>query len=121
MDVSKYLKPVKTKADYKRALKTIDELWSAKPNTPEGNALEVVTILVEAYEKEHYPIAPPSPIEAIRFRMEQGGLRRVDLAPFLGGRNRVTEILNGRRRLTVKMIKQLYEGLGIPPESLLGY
>lgn len=120
MDISEHLKPVKTKADYKKALKTIDKLWNAKPNTPEGDVLEVLTILVEAYENEHYPIAPPSPIEAIRFRMEQGGLRKVDLAPFLGGRNRVTEILNGRRNLTAKMIKQLYEGLGIPPESLLG-
>ena len=120
MDIGTHVKSIKTKADYERTLRIIDDIWNAKPNTPEGNLLEVLSILVEVYENEHYPIAPPSPIEAIRFRMEQGGLRKVDLAPFLGGRNRVTEILKGQRNLTVKMIKRLHEGLGIPAESLLG-
>lgn len=114
------VKPIKSEEDYQATLRMIEELWDAEPNTPESDLLEILSTLVEAYENEHSPILPPNPIEAIRYRMEQLGLKKVDLAPFLGGRNRVTEILQGKRNLTVSMIRKLYEGLDIPPESLLG-
>ena len=80
MNIAKHIKPIKTPEDYEAALKTIEELWDAKPNTLESDLLEVLTVLVEAYENEHYPILPPQPIDAILFRMEQLGLRKVDLA-----------------------------------------
>lgn len=113
------IKPIKNKKNYEDTLKRIDDLWSAKKNTPEGDELDVLTTLVEAYEENNYKIVPPDPVEAIKFRMEQMGLNNSDLIPILGGRNRVSEILNRKRKLTVKMIKSLNQELNIPAESLI--
>lgn len=113
------IKPIKTEKDLDSALKRIERLWNAKPNSKEADELEILSVLVEAYENEHYMILPPDPVEAIKFRMEQQGLKRSDVAPILGGANRVTEVLNRTRRLTVKMIKALHEQLDIPFESLI--
>ena len=113
------IKPVKNMKDYNKALKEIDKLWNAKPNTPEGDMLEVLITLVEAYEGKKYKIEPPDPIEAIKFRMEQLGLRQSDLADVLGGRNRVSEILNRKRNLTANMMRQLHKKFNVPAESLL--
>lgn len=113
------IKPIKSKKNYEDTLKRIDDLWSAKKNTTEGDELDVLTTLVEAYEENNYKIVPPDPVEAIKFRMEQMGLNNSDLIPILGGRNRVSEILNRKRKLTVKMIKSLNQELNIPAESLI--
>lgn len=113
------IKPIKTERDYRTALKEIERLWDAKPNTPKGDRLEVLVTLVEAYERKHYKIEPPDPVEAIKFRMEQLGLKASDLAKILGGRSRVSEILNRKRKLTVDMMRSLRKRLDIPAESLL--
>ncbi len=113
------IKPVKTKTDYRAALKEIESLMSAKLNTPQGQRLDVLATLVEAYEAKHYPLDLPDPVEAIKFRMEQKGLTPKDLTPMVGRLNRVYEILNRTRPLTLKMIWQLHKGLGIPAESLI--
>lgn len=113
------IKPIKSDKDYKAALARIDELWDAEPNTRKGDELAVLAILVETYEGEKYRILPPDPIEAIKFRMEQTGLKKTDLAPYLGGRNRSTEILNRRRSLSVRMMRSLHNDLHIPAASLL--
>ncbi|APP09221.1 DNA-binding protein (plasmid) [Vibrio harveyi] len=113
------VKPIKTVDDNRAALARIEQLWDAEPNTPEGDELEVLATLVEAFEDAHYPIAPPDPIEAIKFRMEQQGLEDKDLVPFLGTRSRVTEVLKRQRRLTINMIRKLHEGLRIPLDSLV--
>ncbi len=114
------IKPIKTERDYQNALKQIEKLWDAKPNTAKGDRLEVLVTLVEAYEEKHYKIEPPDAIEAIKFRMEQLGLKQSDLAKYLGGRSRASEILNRKRKLTVDMMRSLRKHLDIPPESLLG-
>ncbi len=111
--------PIKTKKDYEQALEAIDKLWDAKPNTKEGDMLDVLATLVEAYEQTHYPIFPPDPVEAIMFRMDQLGLKKGDLAKFFGGANRVSEVLHRKRKLTLKMIKTLHDQLKIPYESLI--
>ncbi len=113
------LKPIRTKADYKAALKTISSLLDAPEGSREAGMLEVLSVLVEAYEEDHHPIAPPDPIEAIKFRMEQEGLTRRDLEPYLGSRARVSEVLNRKRPLSVEMIRRLNTGLGIPAEILI--
>jgi HTH-type transcriptional regulator/antitoxin HigA len=113
------VKPIKTERDYQRALKEIDKLWDAKQNTPKGDRLEVLVTLVEAYEGRHYKVDPPDPIEAIKFRMERLELKPSDLAHILGGRSRVSEILNKKRKLTVEMMRSLRKHLAIPAESLL--
>jgi HTH-type transcriptional regulator/antitoxin HigA len=113
------IKPIRTENEYKEALTQIDAIFDALPGTPEGDLLDVLTILVEAYEEEHYPITPPDPIEAIEFHMERLGLTRRDLEPYIGSRARVSEILNRRRPLTLAMIRRLQDGLGIPAEILL--
>ena len=113
------IKPIKTERDYQKALKEIERLWDAKPNTPKGDRLEVLVTLVEAYEQKHYMVEPPDPIEAIKFRMEQLGLKSSDLAKILGGRSRASEILNRKRKLTVDMMRSLRKRLDIPAESLL--
>lgn len=113
------LKPIKTKKDYEAALKKIESLFNAKPNTPIGDMLEVLTTLVEAYEQKHYKIDPPDPIEAIKFRMEQLGLKQSDLSKAMGGKNRVSEILNKKRELTADMMRNLHKQFNIPAESLL--
>jgi HTH-type transcriptional regulator/antitoxin HigA len=113
------LKPIKTKAAYKETLKEISGLLNAPPGSSEADMLEVLSILVEAYEDEHHPIDPPDPIEAIKFRVEQQGLTRRDLEPYLGSRARVSEVLNRKRPLSVEMIRRLHNGLGIPAEVLI--
>ena len=113
------IKPIKTERDYQTALKEIERLWSAKRNTPKGDRLEVLVTLVEAYEQKHYKVEPPDPVEAIKFRMEQLGLKASDLAKILGGRSRVSEVLNRKRKLTVDMMRSLRKRLDIPAESLL--
>ena len=113
------IKPIKTKADHRAALKEIETLMMAKANTPEGERLDVLVTLVEAYERKHYPIDPPDPIEAIKFEMERRGLTVKDLVPMIGGTNRIYEILNRKRPLSLKMIWRLHKTLGIPAESLI--
>jgi HTH-type transcriptional regulator/antitoxin HigA len=113
------IKPIKTERDYRKALKEIENLWNAKPNTSMGDRLDVLVTLVEAYEQKYYKFDPPDPIEAIKFRMEQLDLKPSDLAKILGGRSRVSEVLNKKRKLTVKMMRSLRKHLAIPAESLL--
>ena len=113
------IKPIKTDADYQAALKEIETLMMAEPDTPEGEKLDVLVTLVEAYEQKHYPLDLPDPVEAIKFEMEQKGLTVKDLEPMIGKSNRVYEILNHKRSLTLKMIWRLHEQLGIPAESLI--
>lgn len=113
------IKPIKTEEDYKAALARIEVLWDAEPNTKKGDELSVLAILVENFESEKFKILPPDPIEAIKFRMEQTGLKKTDLARYLGGRNRSTEILNRKRGLSVRMMRVLHSKLHIPAESLL--
>ena len=113
------IKPIKTKADHRAALKEIETLMMAKANTPKGERLDVLVTLVEAYERKHYPIDPPDPIEAIKFEMERRGLTVKDLVPMIGGTNRIYEILNRKRPLSLKMIWRLHKTLGIPAESLI--
>lgn len=111
--------PIKTKADYKRALAEIEALWNAEPNTPEGDRLDILATQVNAYEALHYPIGSLDPIEAILFHMEQQGLTRRDLEPLIGSRARVSEVFNRKRPLTLAMIRQLSAALAIPPEILI--
>ena len=113
------IRPVKTEADYQATLKEIESLMSAEANTPEGDHLDVLVTLVEAYERVHYPIDVPDPVEAIKFRMEQQGLTVDDLVPVIGRKNRVYEILARKRPLTLRMIEGLHETFSIPAESLL--
>jgi len=112
------IKPIKTEQDYTNALNKIESLMDAKPNTAQIDELEVLTILVEAYEEQHYKIEAPDPIEAIRFRMEQEGLKQKDLVTIVGSKSRVSEILNKKRKLTIEMIRNLHSQLHIPIESL---
>lgn len=113
------IKPIKTDADYRAALKEIESLMTAEPDTPEGEKLDVMVTLIEAYEVRHFPMDLPDPVEAIKFEMERRGLGVKDLEPMIGKSNRVYEILNHKRSLTLKMIWKLHEGLGIPAESLI--
>ena len=113
------VKPIKTKKDYETVLNKIEELLDAKPNTNDGDLLDVLTTLVEAYEQKHFKIAPPDPVEAIKFRMEQLGLKQSDIADVIGGKNRASEILNRKRELTAKMMRDLHRKFDIPAESLL--
>ena len=111
--------PIKTQRDYRRVLKEIEGLMRAKRSTPEGDRLDVLVTLVEAWESKHFPLDLPDAVEAIKYQMEQSGLEPRDLVPFIGSRNRVHEVLNRKRPLTLKMIRRLHEGLGIPAESLI--
>ena len=115
MDVA----PIKSKRDYRRALKVIEGLMGAKRGTPEGDRLDVLVTLVEAWEAKHYPMDLPDPVEAIKYHMESRGLEPKDLVPYIGSRNRVYEVLNRKRPLTLKMVWRLHTGLGIPAESLI--
>jgi len=115
----KNLKPIKTEADYQAALAEIERLWGSGAGTPQGDRLDILATLVDAYENVHFPMDPPDPIEAIKFRMEQQGLDRKDLADILGSRTRVAEVLNRRRGLSIKMIRRLHEKLGISVEVLI--
>ena len=113
------LKPIRTKADYERALSEVEHLWGAKLGTREGDRLDVLATLIDAYEAEHYSIDPPDPVEAIKFRMEQQGLSRKDLEPLIGTRTRVAEVLNRKRSLSISMIRRLHKHLGISAEVLI--
>ncbi|WP_375551363.1 type II toxin-antitoxin system HigA family antitoxin [Rhodophyticola porphyridii] len=113
------LKPIRSEADYDAALEEVERLWGAKSGTPEGDRLDVLATLIEVYEAKQYPMDPPDPIEAIRFRMEQQGLTRKDLEPMIGPRNRVADVLNRKRGLSIDMIRQLHEQLGISAEVLI--
>lgn len=115
MDVA----PIKTKRDHRRTLKEIEGLMDAKRGTPEGDRLDVLVTLVEAWEAKRYPIDLPDPVAAIKYHMEQQGLAPKDLVPYIGSRNRVYEVLNRKRPLTLKMVWRLHSGLGIPAESLI--
>lgn len=114
------IKPIKNKWDYRRVMQEIDSLMEAKANTPQGDRLDILVTLAEAWEQKHHAIEAPRPIEAIRFAMEQRGLSRRDLEPFIGSRARVAEVLNRKRSLTLPMIRRLHKGLGIPAEVLIG-
>jgi len=113
------LKPIRSEADYETALAEVAQLWGAKSGTPAGDRLDVLATLIDAYEAEHHPIDPPDPVEAIKFRMEQQGLSRRDLEPFIGTRTRVAEVLNRKRSLSIGMIRRLHQGLGISAEVLI--
>ncbi len=113
------IKPIKSEADYDAALKEVEKLFEAKPNTPDSDRLEVLTALVEAYEDKRYSIPAPDPIEAIEYYMESRDLSRRDLEEYLGSRARVSEILNRQRPLSLEMIRSLNQGLGIPAEVLI--
>jgi HTH-type transcriptional regulator / antitoxin HigA len=114
-------KVIKTETEYEAALAEIENLMDLDPDpgTPEADQLELLALLVEDYESKRFEIAPPDAIEAIKFRMEQQGLIQRDLVPYIGSRSRVSEVLNGKRTLTLPMIRALHEGLGIPLESLI--
>jgi len=113
------IRPIKTEKDYKTSIHRIEVLWGAKKDTPKGDELDLLVTLVESYEMKHYPIAPPDPVDAIKFRMEQMGMTKADMVQYIGSQSRVSEILNRRRKLTLGMIKSLYKGLKIPAEILL--
>jgi HTH-type transcriptional regulator / antitoxin HigA len=113
------IKPIRSKADYRAALKEIEGLMSAQSGTAQGERLDVLATLVEAYEKKHFPMDLPDAVEAIKFRMEQSGLSPKDLVPMIGQLNRVYEVLNRKRPLTLRMIWRLHRELGIPAESLI--
>ena len=112
-------KPIKTEADYKAALARADEIFDAKPGTPEGEELESLVTLIEHYEDTVFPIDLPDPITAIKFRMAQQGLKEKDLVPYIGNESKVSDVLSGKRPLSVDMIQKLVNGLGIPAEVLL--
>lgn len=113
------IRPVKTRADHRAALKAIETLMTARPGTPDGDRLDVLTTLVERYEEQVDTIEPPDPIDALHYHMESRGLTRRDLEPFIGSRARVAEVLNRRRALTIEMIRRLHEGLGISADVLI--
>jgi HTH-type transcriptional regulator/antitoxin HigA len=113
------IKPIRTRRDYAAALVEVKRLWGAKSKTREGDRLDVLATLIDAYEAEHYPMDPPDPIEAIKFRMEQQGLTRRDLEPLIGTRTRVAEVLNRKRGLSIEMIRRLHRKLGISADVLI--
>ena len=113
------LRPIRSKADYEAALAEAERLWGAGIGTPEGDRLDVLATLIDLYEAKKFPIDPPDPVEAILFRMEQQGLTRKDLEPMIGPRNRVADVLNRKRGLSIEMIRQLHNGLGIAAEVLI--
>ncbi len=113
------IKPIRSQEDLAAALTRVEQLWGAEIGSAEGDELEILVLLIEKYEEEHYPIPPSDPIEAIKFRMEQQGLTPRDLEPFIGTSGRVSEVLNRKRKLSLSMIKRLHDGLRIPYESLL--
>jgi len=113
------VKPIRTKRDYEVALKELERLWGAKSGTPNGDRLDVLATLIDAYEAVHHPMDPSDPVEAIKFRMEQQGLTRKDLEPLIGTRTRVAEVLNRKRSLSIGMIRRLHDSLGISAEALI--
>jgi HTH-type transcriptional regulator / antitoxin HigA len=115
-----HIKPIKSERDYQQTLKEIDRLMDSKANTREGDVLDVLVTLAEKWEAEHYAIEAPDPVAALEFVMDQRGLSRRDLEPYIGSRARVAEVLNHKRSLTLPMIRRLHSGLGIPAEVLIG-
>jgi HTH-type transcriptional regulator/antitoxin HigA len=113
------LKPIRSEADYKRALGEVEKLWGAKGGTSAGDRLDILATLIDAYEAQHYPMDPPDPVEAIKFRMEQQGLTRKDLESVIGTRTRVAEVLNGKRSLSISMIRRIHARFGISAEVLI--
>lgn len=113
------IKPIRNDQDLARALARLDAIWGAAAGSPEGDELEILALLIEKYEDEHYPMPMSDPIEAIKFRMDQQGLTPRDLEPFIGPSGRVSEVLNHKRPLSLRMIKRLHDGLHIPYKSLL--
>lgn len=113
------IQPIRNDSDLDRAFARLEELWSAAPDSPEADEIEVLSILIEKYEDKHYPIGPSDPIEAIKFRMEQQGLTQRDLEAYIGPSGRVSEVLNRKRKLSLGMIKRLHDGLKIPYDSLM--
>lgn len=110
------IKPIKTQRDYQQALQRVDILWNSKPNTPDSNELEVLATLIDSYERSHYPIDDPDPIELLKFRLDQMSLTKDELAKLLGGKSRVSEILSGKRKLSFTMMKNLHKHLNMPAE-----
>src|SRR5437773_9612723 len=113
------VRPIRTKRDYEAALEEVEQLWGAKAGTREGDRLDVLATLIDVYESEHYPMDPPDPIEAIKFRMEQQGLTRKDLEDIIGTRTRIAEVLNRKRGLSMTMIRRLHQRLGISADVLI--
>jgi len=113
------IQPIKTEQDYNHALAEIEQCWGASDGTESGDKLDILLVLVDDYESIHYPILPPDPIAAIKFRMEQMNLSRKDLEPYIGGRGRVSEVLNYQRGLSLNMIRKLHLKLSIPLENLI--
>lgn len=113
------IKPIKTKKDYQAALSRIDVIFDAKPGTPEGDELDILSLLIDNYEEEHFPIGFPDPVEAIKFRMEQMGYTQSDLAKVVGLKSRTSEILNRKRKLSIDMIRKIHESLSIPADVLI--
>lgn len=113
------IQPIKTEDDYQAALSRLEEIFNALDGTPESDELDILGFLVDEYEKEHYPIGSPDPIEAIKIRMEELNMRQVDLIPVIGGKSRVSEILNRKRRLTIHMIRRLKDRLNLSAELLI--
>jgi HTH-type transcriptional regulator/antitoxin HigA len=115
------IRPIKTNEDYEMVLSRINELMDARRGTAQGDELDILATLVDAYESQRFPIKAPDPVAAILFRMEQMGYNRRDLEPFIGTRARVSEVLNRKRNLSIRQIRQLHAGLNIPLESLIGH
>ena len=115
------IKPIKNETEYKESFKKSNEVWAAKPNTKEGDMLELLLMVIEKYEAEHYPMPKLDPIEAIKYKMEENNLSQKDLVKYFGTKSRVSEVLNKKKPLTLKMIKTLYQNFGIPASTLLAY
>ena len=113
------LKPIRSEADYETALAEVAHLWGSRNGSPEGDRLDVLATLIDVYEARHFPMDPPDPIEAIRFRMQQQGITRRDLEPMIGTRARVAEVLNRKRNLSIEMIRRLHDQLGISADVLI--
>lgn len=113
------IKPIRTVKDYNKALERLEVIFDAKPNTAKGDELEILSLLIDKYEKDHFPIQAPDPIEAVKFRMEQLGMKQKDLAKTIGFKSRVSEILNKKRKLSLSMIRKLHQHLNIPTNILI--
>lgn len=113
------IKPIRSQGDYERAMAEVERLWGAATGTAKGDRLDVLATLLDAYEREHFPIEAPTPVEAIKFRMEQQGLTRKDLESVIGSRGRIAEVLSGKRALSISMIRKLRDRLNIPADALI--
>ncbi len=113
------IRPIRTEADYEAALEDVAALWGAASGTPDGDRLDVLATLIDAYEARHHPMDPPDPVEAIKFRMEQQGMTRKDLEGIIGARTRIAEVMNRKRGLSIGMIRRLHDQLGISAEILI--